>query len=279
MMLLRGLRLPALKEVSRSRRRRRAVGVEALENRSLLTLLGQQLFPSNNPWNQNISAAPVAATSPAIMSNIIAKAGNGKVHPDFSEDFQASGSSLYGIPYNVVHGNSTPKVNVVIDGYPSESDIQPIPIPANAVIEGDTQSGPTVGEGNRGDSHLIVWDEDNNIDYELDDASRPSENADGQWHADSEAVWNMNTNTFRTLGYTSADAAGLPILPGLVRPDEAIPTSQGGQGAINHAIRFTLSNNIILNQFLYPASHVANGGNTNTANMPPMGRGSASRRA
>ena len=89
----------------------------------------------------------------------------------------------------------------------------------------------------------------------------------------------MKTNTFRTLGWTSADAAGLAILPGLVRPDEALPVSQGGQGVINHAIRFTLQNSIILNQFLYPASHVANPGNTNAGHpaadggaLPPQGR-------
>ena len=70
-------------------------------------------------------------------------------------------------------------------------------------------------------------------------ASRPSENADGKWHADQETVWDMKANTFRTLGWTSADAAGLSLLVGLVRPDEGLPTSQGGQGVINHAIRFT----------------------------------------
>jgi hypothetical protein len=91
------------------------------------------------------------------------------------------------------------------------------------------------------------------------------------WHADQESVWNMNTDTFRTLGWTSADAAGLAILPGLVRPDEALPTSEGGQGVINHAIRITLQNNIILDQFLYPAAHIANPGNTNPAVQPPMG--------
>src|SRR5712675_2082432 len=91
------------------------------------------------------------------------------------------------------------------------------------------------------------------------------------WHADQESVWDMKTNAFRNLGWTSADAAGLPILPGLVRPDEALPVSQGGQGVINHAIRFTLQNAVILDQFLYPASHVANPGNTNAAVQPPMG--------
>src|SRR5262245_11774569 len=81
----------------------------------------------------------------------------------------------------------------------------------------------------------------------------------------------MKTDTFRTLDWTSADAAGLAILTGLVRPDEALQVSQGGQGLINHAIRITLQNNIILDQFLYPSSHVANPGNTNPAVQPPMG--------
>jgi hypothetical protein len=81
----------------------------------------------------------------------------------------------------------------------------------------------------------------------------------------------MKTNTFRTLGWTSADAAGLSILAGLVRPDEALPVSEGGQGVINHAIRMTLTNSVILDQFIYPASHTANPGNTNPSIQPPMG--------
>jgi hypothetical protein len=128
-----------------------------------------------------------------------------------------------------------------------------------------------VGLDARGDSHLIVYDVDNNIAYELYGTSRPSENSDNQWHADQESVWNLNANSFRTLGFTSADAAGLPSLPGLARPDEALPVSQGGQGVITHALRMTLQNSVILNQFLYPASHVANAGNHNAAIEPPMG--------
>ena len=243
--------------------------VDRLESRELLTLLGQQLFPSDNPWNQNIASAPVASNSAAIMSNIISLYGNGHFHPDFGQDTQ-SNNPLYGIPFNVVHGNTQPKVHVVVDAYPDESDLEDAPIPPAAVLEGDNQNGPVVGVDNRGDSHLIVWDEDNNVVYEFYRASRPSENSDGQWHADQESVWDMKTDTFRTLGWTSADAAGLAILPGLVRPDEALPVSQGGQGVINHAIRITLQNNIILDQFLYPASHVANSGN-NPAVQPPMG--------
>jgi hypothetical protein len=235
------------------------------------TLLGTNLFPADNPWNQNISQAPVATNSAAIMSSIIATYGNGRFHPDFGQDYQTASTDLYGIPYNVVHGNSTAKIQVVIDAYSDESDLQNAPIPANAVIEGDTQNGPTVGVDNRGDSHLLVWDEDNNVAYEFGRASRPSENTDGKWHADQESVWDMKTNSFRPLGWTSVDAAGLPILPGLARPDEALPTSQGGQGVILHALRFTLPNAVILNQYLYPASHTANPGNTNRSIQPPMG--------
>ncbi len=235
------------------------------------SLLGTNLFPADNPWNQNISQAPVATNSAAIMSSIIATYGNGRFHPDFGQDYQTANTDLYGIPYNVVHGNTTARVHVVIDAYPDESDLLDVPIPGNAVIEGDRQTGPTVGVDNRGDSHLLVWDEDNNVAYEFYRASRPSENTDGQWHADQESVWDMKTNTFRTLGWTSADAAGLPILPGLARPDEALPTSQGGQGIIRHALRFTLPNAVILNQYLYPASHTANPGNNNRSIQPPMG--------
>ena len=244
--------------------------LELLEDRLVPTLLGNSVFPADNPWNQNIASAPVAANSAAIMNSIISVYGNGRLHPDFGQDTDTD-DPLYGIPYTVVHGNSQPKVNVVIDAYADESDIQSVPIPSNAVLEGDQQNGPTVGLDVRGDSHLLIYDVDNNVLYEFYAASRPSENSDHQWHADQESVWNLNTNSFRTLGFTSADAAGLPILPGLARPDEALPVSQGGQGVITHALRMTLQNSVILNQFLYPASHVANAGNHNAAIEPPMG--------
>jgi hypothetical protein len=242
-----------------------------LERRLVPSLLGQRLFPSDNPWNQQITNAPVAANSAAIMNNIINLYGDGRLHPDFGQDSHTTGAPLYGIPYNIVHGNTQPHIHVVIDAYASESDLQDAPVPSGAVLEGDFQSGPNPGLGNRGDSHLIVWDEDNNIAYEFFHASRPSENSDGLWHADQETVWNMQTDEFRTLGWTSADAAGLSILAGLVRPDEGRPTSEGGQGVITHAIRFTLQNALVLNEFLYPASHNANPGNNNRAVMPPMG--------
>ena len=180
----------------------------------------------------------------------------------------------YGIPVNIVHGNSTATVNVIIDNYPGESDIVPVPIPANAVIEGDYQDGPNpegggYNSGQRGDSHLIVWDEDANTAYELYGVTRPSDttlfpntdgvelpHTDGLWHAAQETVWNMNTDTFRTLGETSADAAGLSILAGLARPDEGLTVAEGGQGAIDHALRFTLPSGDVNPQYVYPASHI-----------------------
>ncbi len=238
-------------------------------------LLGQNLFPSNNPWNQDISSAPVATNSASIISAI---GGSTKIHPDWGTDNPTNGTSpLYGIPYNVAHGNSTAKVSVKIDNYPGESDIIAAPIPTNAVIEGDYQNGPNPNgpgydPGQRGDSHLLVWDEDNNIGYEFYGAARPSDtnlidedsHTDGMWHAAQETVWNYNTNDFRMLGYTSADAAGLSILAGLARPDEGLPVSQGGQGAINHALRMTLPSSIVSHQYIYPASHIV----TASGNLP-----------
>ena len=169
------------------------LSLEPLEDRSVPTLLGQQLFPTDNPWNQSITGAPVAANSAAVMSNIVTLFGDGRLHPDFGQDYRNT-NDLYGIPVNVVHGNATSTTSVVIDDYASESDVIPAPIPTNAVLEGDYQNGPKAGLANRGDSHLIVYDVDNNIGYEFYRASRPSENSDRQWHADQETVWNYNTN-------------------------------------------------------------------------------------
>ena len=238
----------------------------------LASLLGNQLYPASYPWNQNISQAPVATNSAAIIAHIGVSI---TVHPDWGADDPANGTSpLYGIPYNVVHGNSTAKVNVIIDNNPGESDIIAVPIPTNAVIEGDYQNGPNPNGGGynanqRGDSHLIVWDEDNNIGHELYGATRPTDSTlfpnnggvelshtDGKWHAAQESVWNFNTSSFRMLGETSADAAGLSILAGLARPDEGLTVAQGGQGVINHALRFTLPSSDINPQYIYPASHM-----------------------
>jgi hypothetical protein len=247
---------------------------------AMAALLGQQLYPTNYAWNQVITNAPVATNSAAIISHI---GGTITIHPDWGADSPTNGTNaLYGIPYNVVHGNSTAKISVVIDNYPDQSDIVPVPIPANAVIEGDYQNGPNpngagYNAGQRGDSHLIVWDEDNNIGYELYGTCRPADpltfnevaHTDGMWHAAQESVWNFNTNSFRVLGYTSADAAGLSILAGLVRPDEGLSVAQGGQGVINHALRMTLPSGDVNPQYIYPASHMVS--TSHGANNLPLG--------
>jgi len=240
---------------------------------ALATLLGFPLYPANYAWNQNITNAPVATNSATFIARI---GGTVKIHPDWGEDNPANTNSpLYGIPYNVVHGNSTARINVIIDNYPDQSDVVAVPIPANAVIEGDYQSGSnTNGAGyansdQRGDSHLIVWDEDNNVGYELFGVTRPSDptlfpdtdgdelpHTDGLWHAAQETVWNFSADSFRLLGETSADAAGLSILAGLARPDEGLTVAQGGQGAITHALRMTLSSSVVSQQYIYPASHM-----------------------
>ncbi|HUO08869.1 MAG TPA: IPT/TIG domain-containing protein [Phycisphaerae bacterium] len=276
-----------------SRRRSRCLRtihpVDPLEPRTLFSLLGNTLFPATNPWNQNIASAPLAANSAAIISKI---GPSIHIHPDWGDANPANGTDpLYGIPYNVVHGNSTPTTTVQIDNYPDESDLIPVPIPNNPIIEGDFQNGPNMngpgygenGNSNqRGDSHMIIYDVDNNIAYELYGVTRPTDPTlfpdnndvesikhDLAWHAAQESVWNMNTNSFRTLGATSADAAGLSILAGLVRPDEALPTSQGGQGVITHALRMTLPSSMIDPQYIYPASHQVS--TSQGANKLPFG--------
>src|SRR5262249_11640236 len=167
-----------LEESLGQRDRGATLRLESLEERLAPALLGQQLFPSDNPWNQNVANAPVASNSAAIIANIGAST---RLTPNWYADDPANGASpLYGMPFNVVHGNSTTKVNVIIDNYPGESDLQAVPIPANAVIEGDFQNGPNMNgggynAGQRGDSHLIVWDQDNNVAYELYGVSRPND--------------------------------------------------------------------------------------------------------
>jgi hypothetical protein len=212
--------------------------------------VGNQLFPSDNPWNQYIGKAPVAANSAQLVASI---GLNSPLHPDFGTTY---GGALNGIPLNIVPG-SQPTVPVVLGAYASESDHLPIPIPANQVIEGD----PLPGNQNNTDRHMLVYDETNNVLYETFHTYRPSEESDHMWHADSEAYWDLKVDYFRHPGWTSADAAGLPILPGLVRPDEVLD-----QVKITHAIRFTVPSS--RNQYIFPASHEAGVAGTN---LPRMG--------
>jgi hypothetical protein len=192
------------------------------------------LFPSTNVWNKRVDSLPVAANSDALI-NAIGRAS--PLHPDFGEYLG------YGIPYNVVD-STTPRRSVAFD-YDDESDHVPYPIPAAPKIEGGS------------DRHLLMWDTEDCRLYELFNARKTS----GGWRAGSGATWDLNSNALRPNGWTSADAAGLPILPGLVRRDEVMA------GAILHAIRFTAPRT--RSAHIYPARHHAGAGSC--ACLPPMG--------
>jgi len=201
-------------------------------------------FPSDNLWNKDISSSPVDSNSAAIISYIGPTIG---LHPDF-------GSGLYngsymGIPYTVVD-STQPTISVNYTAYGSESDAGPMPIPLTAPIEGYPNPGT-------GDRHVLVLDNANCFLYELY-SSYPQASS---WNAGSGAVWDLLADEQRPYTWTSADAAGLPIFPGLVRYDEV------AAGAIHHAIRFTLQNSSA--GFTPPASHWAS--TTSTATAPPMG--------
>jgi hypothetical protein len=202
-------------------------------------------FPADNPWNQNISAAPVDPNSAAIINFI---GPSDPVHPDFgSGEYQ--GSSI-GIPYIVVDSQQSP-VAINFTAYGDESDPGPMPVPADAPIEGYPNPGS-------GDRHVLVIDNSSCWLYELY-SSYPQ--SDGSWNAASAAVWDLQANEQRPLTWTSADAAGLPIFAGLARYDEV------ASGQINHALRFTLQNSRAA--FVPPASHWA--AKSTNPDAAPMG--------
>ncbi len=201
---------------------------------------GCPVFPADNPWNRDISNDPVDPNS----SNYIAHMNGATrfLHPDF-------GSNLtYGIPYVVVAGTQ-PKVPVTFD-YDDDSDPGPYPIPQDAPIEG--------GASSTGDRHILVLERDSCLLYE----TWNSRFVGPGWHCGSGAIFNLRSNQLRPDTWTSADAAGLPILPGLVRYDEAVTA-----GEINHAVRFTVRST--QRAYIHPATHYASS-NTNP-NAPPMG--------
>ncbi len=200
---------------------------------------GCQIFPADNPWNQDISNAPLDPNSANYIAHMN---GNTKyLHPDFGSN------PSYGIPFTVVPGTQ-PKVPVSFD-YSDESDPGPYPIPADAPIEG--------GASSTGDRHVLVLEKDSCLLYEMYDSHYQSPG----WQCGSGAVFDLKSNGLRPDYWTSADAAGLPILPGLVRYDEAVA------GQINHAIRFTVQST--QKAFIHPATHYASS-NTDP-NAPPMG--------
>ena len=201
-------------------------------------------FPSDNLWNENIASAPVDPNSNAIISFI---GGNVTLHPDFGAGLY--GGQSIGIPYIVVSGQAP--VKIAYKAYGSESDPGPMPVPANAPIEGYPKPGS-------GDRHVLVLDRDNCWLYELYNSHLLK---NGNWNADSGAIWNLLADEMRPYTWASADAAGLPIFSGLARYDEV------ATGAIHHALRFTLQYS--QSAFTPPASHWA--ANSTSPYAAPMG--------
>lgn len=192
-------------------------------------LAGCPILPADNVWNTPVDALPVDSNSTAYINNV---GSNGYLHADFGSGQYGE----YGIPYVVVP-NGQPRVNVTFD-YDDESDPGPYPIPPDAPIEGGSDAD--------GDRHVLVLEEGSCMLYELYSAYP---NTDGSWDAGSGAIFDLRSNALRPDGWTSADAAGLPILPGLIRYEEV------AAGEINHAIRFTVP--CTADAYIWPARHKA----------------------
>jgi hypothetical protein len=216
-----------------------AVGTLALTGSAAAPrIAGCPAFPASSVWNQRVDRLPVADNSTAIVDSIGAGTG---LHPDF-------GSGLWdgapiGIPITTVRAGVA-KSRVSFD-YADESDRGPYPIPANVKIEGG------------GDRHALIVDSSTCILYEL----YALQHSAGGWHAGSGAIWSLRSNRLRPAGWTSADAAGLPITPGLVRWSEV------AAGHIDHALRFTVERS--RRAYVYPARHYAS--DLTDPNLPPMG--------
>ena len=208
------------------------------------TIVGRRMFPADNVWNKDISSEPVDPASDVLINTCGASA---QLHPDFGTTW--NGGPI-GIPYVVVRGNQA-RVPVTFD-YDDESDPGPYPIPRDAPIEG--------GASSNGDRHVLIVDADNWRLYELFDA-HPVNGGD-RWTAGSGAIFDLSSNSLRPAGWTSADAAGLPILPGLVRYDEVVE-----QKEIRHALRFTCPTT--RRAYVAPARHFAS--SRTDPSQPPMG--------
>lgn len=217
-----------------------ALGVNA-------SLGGRRAFAPDSAWNIPIDHLPPDPQSDKMIGLM---GGDMPLHPDFGTVYRGVPA---GIPYVVVTGDEK-RFPVEFD-YEAESDHVLYPIPPNPPIEGVVPGKMPSGDG---DHHLLVIDRDNLKLYELYNVRFTS----GKWHAGSGAVWELFGDTKRPRGWTSADAAGLAIFPGLVRYDETVE-----QGQINHALRFTVPKT--RNAFTAPASHAA--GNDSNQSQPPMG--------
>jgi len=235
--------------VSRSRTARPARAASAAEagGTSVRGAPGCPMFPADNVWNTDISKLPVNPRSAAWMKSM--DSATTYLHPDFGPD---PGGYPYGIPYNVVT-NAHPLVSITFT-YASQSDKGPYPFGADTLIEGGQNAG--------GDRHAIMVNSSTCRLYELWDARYSPSNPT----AGSGAIWNLRSNALRPLDWTSADAAGLPILPGLLNYGQIRAAVRSGT-PITHAIRFTAENT--RSSFLWPARHEAS--SDSSPDLPPMG--------
>ena len=209
-----------------------------------VSITGRRMFPADNPWNRDISGEAVDPASDVLINTC---GSNAQLHPDFGTTWDGG---PIGIPFIVVRGTQT-RVPVTFD-YDDESDPGPYPIPSDAPIEG--------GSSSNGDRHVLIVDADNWKLYELFDAHPV--NSGARWTAGSGAIFDLSSNSLRPAGWTSADAAGLPICPGLVRYDEVVD-----QKEIRHALRFTCPTT--RRAYVAPARHFAS--SRTDASQPPMG--------
>jgi hypothetical protein len=203
------------------------------------TIAGCRVFPATNAWNSTVDNLPVRSNSSALIANIGATRN---LHPDFG------GGGQYGIPYMVVPA-SEPKRTMRWTAYGDEADPGPYPIPPNAPVEGAPATD--------GDRHVLVLQQGTCHLYELYRGFWRTDH----WDADVGVNWDLSSNALRPLGWTSADAAGLPILPGLVRYDEV------AAGHIDHAVRFTVPSS--QKGYILPATHYAS--SSTDPSLPPMG--------
>src|SRR3954447_8101311 len=219
----------------------RAATAMAPAERKLSNIGGCPMFPVDNAWNTPVDNLPVRARSAETIAKIQSVGGD-NLHPDFGENPD------YGIPFVVVPADQ-PLVPITYTAYGDESDPGPFPIPADAPVEG--------GSASTGDRHVLVLRADTCDLFELGRAFRSTNG----WRADAGARFDLRSNALRPLGWTSADAAGLPILPGLVRQDEV------AVGEIEHAIRVTFAQT--RRGYVLPATHFAS--NDDNVNLPAMG--------
>ncbi len=201
------------------------------------TIAGCPVFPADSPWNQDISALPLYPNSASIIARV-SSGGDKFLHPDFGSNPD------YGIPYSIVDGTQA-KVPINFVEYGDESDPGPYPVPLNAPVEG----------GN--DHHVLVVEKDHCILYELYHA----EQVGNGWNAGSGAVFDLKSNALRPDEWTSTDAAGLPIFPGLAKVDEV------QSGKITHALRFTVEETG--HGFIHPATHQVS--DDDSPDLPIMG--------